>query len=120
MLRTRARHKRALIESPSTAHPPSGVRPFVHAGINMTVNHSVLELIGNTPMVKAQHLDTGCCGLFFKLESANPGGSIKDRIGRKMIEAAEQAGQIKPGHTLGARPPRNTPIRRARGSPNSK
>ncbi len=66
----------------------------------MTVNHSVLELIGNTPMVKAQHLDTGCCELFFKLEAANPGGSIKDRIGLKMIEAAEKAGRIAPGDTL--------------------
>src|SRR3546814_16263171 len=41
-----------------------------------------------------------CCELFFKLESANPGGSIKDRIGLKMIEAAEKAGAIKPGDTL--------------------
>lgn len=66
----------------------------------MTVNNSVLELIGNTPMVKAQRLDTGCCELFLKLEAANPGGSIKDRIGLKMIEAAEKAGKIKPGDTL--------------------
>src|SRR3546814_7470319 len=43
---------------------------------------------------------SGCCELFFKLESANPGGSIKDRIGLKMIEAAEKAGAIKPGDTL--------------------
>src|SRR3546814_15209845 len=47
MLPTRAGHRRSLIESPSTAHPLSCVRPFAHAGINMTVNHSVLELIGN-------------------------------------------------------------------------
>lgn len=66
----------------------------------MTVNNSVLELIGNTPMVKAQRLGTGCCELFLKLEAANPGGSIKDRIGLKMIEAAEKAGKIKPGDTL--------------------
>src|SRR3546814_1199024 len=69
MLPTRAGHRRSLIESPSTAHPLSCVRPFAHAGINMTVNHSVLELIGNTPMVQAQHLDTGCCELFFTLRS---------------------------------------------------
>ena len=66
----------------------------------MTIHGSVLELIGRTPIVKAQHLDTGCCELFLKLESANPGGSIKDRIGLSMIESAEQAGRIKPGDTL--------------------
>lgn len=66
----------------------------------MTTHSSVLELIGDTPVVKAQRLDTGVCELFFKLESANPGGSIKDRIGMSMIEAAERRGDIKPGDTL--------------------
>ncbi|GLQ48061.1 cystathionine beta-synthase [Dyella lipolytica] len=66
----------------------------------MSVNASVLELIGNTPLVRAQRLDTGRCELFLKLESANPGGSIKDRIGLSMIEGAEKAGKIKPGATL--------------------
>ncbi|TWI02986.1 cystathionine beta-synthase [Luteimonas cucumeris] len=66
----------------------------------MSTHSSVLELIGETPIVKAQHLDTGVCELFFKLESANPGGSIKDRIGMSMIEAAERRGDIRPGDTL--------------------
>ena len=66
----------------------------------MTIHNSVLDLIGHTPMVKSQRLDTGVCELFFKLESANPGGSIKDRIGLSMIESAEAAGKIKPGDTL--------------------
>ena len=66
----------------------------------MTIAKSVLELIGATPMVKAQRLDTGRCELYLKLESANPGGSIKDRIGLSMIEGAERAGRIKPGATL--------------------
>ncbi|HET8898384.1 MAG TPA: pyridoxal-phosphate dependent enzyme [Rhodanobacteraceae bacterium] len=66
----------------------------------MTVQTSVLELIGNTPMIRAQRLDCGPCELYFKLESANPGGSIKDRIGLSMIEGAERAGKIKPGATL--------------------
>ena len=61
---------------------------------------SVLELIGRTPMVRARRLDTGRCELFLKLESANPGGSVKDRIGLSMIEGAERAGKIKPGATL--------------------
>jgi cystathionine beta-synthase len=66
----------------------------------MTVNHSILELIGRTPMLKTQRLDTGVCELFLKLENTNPGGSIKDRIGLSMIEGAERAGKIRPGATL--------------------
>ncbi|MBT2745062.1 MULTISPECIES: pyridoxal-phosphate dependent enzyme [unclassified Lysobacter] len=66
----------------------------------MAIHSSVLELIGNTPIVKAQRLDAGVCELYLKLESQNPGGSIKDRIGLSMIEAAEKAGRIKPGDTL--------------------
>jgi len=66
----------------------------------MTISPSVLELIGGTPMVQTQRLDTGRCALFLKLESANPGGSIKDRIGLSMIEGAERAGKIRPGATL--------------------
>ena len=66
----------------------------------MTVHTSVLSLIGDTPMIRAQHLDTGVCELYLKLEAANPGGSIKDRIGLRMIEAAEARGELKPGATL--------------------
>jgi cystathionine beta-synthase len=66
----------------------------------MSVHESVLELIGETPIVKARNLDTGPCELYLKLECQNPGGSIKDRIGMSMIDAAERAGKIKPGDTL--------------------
>ena len=66
----------------------------------MAIHSSVLELIGETPIVKAQRLDAGVCELYLKLESSNPGGSIKDRIGMSMIEAAEQRGDLKPGATL--------------------
>ena len=58
---------------------------------------NVLETIGNTPMVEARRLDAGPCRLFLKLENQNPGGSIKDRIGRSMIEAAERDGSLEPG-----------------------
>jgi cystathionine beta-synthase len=61
---------------------------------------SVLALIGNTPMVELEGFATGPCRLFVKLENANPGGSIKDRIARSMIEAAEADGRLKPGGTL--------------------
>ena len=66
----------------------------------MTAAQNVLELVGNTPLVKVNHLDTGLCELYLKLESHNPGGSIKDRIALSMIEAAEREGKIKPGGTL--------------------
>lgn len=60
----------------------------------------ILDLVGNTPLVRINRLDTGCCTLLVKLESQNPGGSIKDRIARSMIEAAEQSGQLQPGGTI--------------------
>ena len=60
----------------------------------------ILQLIGNTPLVTLRRMDAGCCELLVKLESHNPGGSIKDRIGRSMIEAAERAGAIGPGSIL--------------------
>jgi cystathionine beta-synthase len=53
-----------------------------------------LELIGGTPMLRVTRLDTGPCQLYLKLESQNPGGSIKDRIGRSMIDAAERDGRL--------------------------
>ncbi len=57
-------------------------------------------MIGNTPMMELTRLDTGPCRLFVKLENQNPGGSIKDRIGRSMIEAAEADGSLPPGGTI--------------------
>ena len=75
-----------------TASMPSSPAP--------SVAPDVLELIGNTPLVKVNHLDTGPCELFLKLESQNPAGSIKDRIALSLISAAERDGLLKPGGTL--------------------
>jgi cystathionine beta-synthase len=61
---------------------------------------NVLDLIGNTPLVEAARMDAGPCRLFLKLEHHNPGGSIKDRIARSMIEDAERQGKIKPGSLI--------------------
>ena len=61
---------------------------------------AVLDLIGNTPLIEVTRLDTGPCQLFLKLELQNPGGSIKDRVGLWMIEAAERSGQLKPCNTI--------------------
>jgi cysteine synthase A len=57
---------------------------------------TILATIGNTPSVRMNRL-FGAAEVWIKLERANPGGSIKDRIGVAMIEAAEGAGQLKPG-----------------------
>src|SRR3954447_22506377 len=61
---------------------------------------TVLDLIGETPLVEVTRLERGPCRLFLKLESANPSGSLKDRPARSMIEAAEADGQLKPGGTI--------------------
>ncbi|MGF7008946.1 pyridoxal-phosphate dependent enzyme [Aminobacter sp. BE322] len=61
---------------------------------------SALDLIGDTPIVELRRFDTGPCRLFIKLESQNPGGSIKDRIALSMIAAAEHAGKLKRGGTI--------------------
>jgi cystathionine beta-synthase len=61
---------------------------------------SVLDLIGETPLIEVTRIDRGPCRLFLKLESANPSGSIKDRPARTMIEAAEADGRLKPGGTI--------------------
>jgi len=60
----------------------------------------ILDLIGNTPLVEVTRMDAGKCRLFLKMESQNPGGSIKDRIGLSMIAAAEKDGKLKPGGTI--------------------
>jgi cystathionine beta-synthase len=77
----------------------SGIR-MGNLPMNLAARPAVLELIGNTPLTEVTRLDTGCCQLFLKLESQNPAGSIKDRIGLAMIEAAEQDGRLKPGGTV--------------------
>ena len=62
---------------------------------------NILEVIGNTPMVRLQQVSRGLRPIMLaKLEYLNPGGSVKDRIGITMLEAAERAGQIKPGGTV--------------------
>ena len=61
---------------------------------------SVLDLIGETPLIEVTRIDRGPCRLFLKLESANPSGSLKDRPARTMIEAAEADGRLKPGGTI--------------------
>ena len=65
------------------------------------IKNSVLEAIGNTPMVRLKNIgkSTGCEYLA-KCEYMNAGGSVKDRIGKRMVEEAQKSGRIKPGDTL--------------------
>ncbi len=66
----------------------------------MKVYDNVLDMVGATPMLRLSQFNTGPCTLYLKLETQNPGGSIKDRIGRSMIEEAERRGDLKPGTTI--------------------
>jgi cystathionine beta-synthase len=80
---------------------PAGARPAAPAFDRLTPPvASVLDLVGQTPMVELQGFDTGRCRLFLKLESQNPGGSIKDRIAVSMIRDAEGRGLLQPGGTI--------------------
>jgi cysteine synthase A len=65
------------------------------------IYENICELIGDTPIVRLNRLaESGWADLLVKLEYFNPGGSIKDRIGLSMIEAAEADGRLKPGGTI--------------------
>src|SRR5213080_5023085 len=67
----------------------------------MTIHTSVLELIGGTPLVRLNRLPKpGGATVVAKIESRNPGGSVKDRIAMAMIEDAEKSGALKPGGTI--------------------
>ncbi|MDF2700937.1 MAG: cysteine synthase [Haloplasmataceae bacterium] len=61
---------------------------------------SIDKTIGNTPIIKLDNLPVDYADVFVKLEFFNPGGSVKDRIALKMITAAEENGEIKPGDTI--------------------
>src|SRR3954471_22790242 len=61
---------------------------------------NILETIGNTPHIRINRLFGDKAEVWMKSERANPGGSIKDRIGLAMIEDAERSGKLKPGGTI--------------------
>ena len=68
--------------------------------MDMDIKDSLLDMIGGTPMLQLKSLDTGPCSLFVKMESNNPGGSIKDRVGLAIIEEAEKSGELQEGGTI--------------------
>ena len=64
-------------------------------------HENILSTIGNTPMVRLNRIASGLsCTVLAKCEFMNPGGSVKDRIGIRMLYDAERAGKIKPGGTI--------------------
>ncbi len=68
---------------------------------SVTVYDNICQVIGNTPVVRLHRIPkNGWPEMLVKLESFNPGGSVKDRIGLSMIEAAERQGRLKPGGTI--------------------
>jgi cystathionine beta-synthase len=66
----------------------------------MEIYENILETLGNTPLVKIGRIFSGPATLAAKVESFNPGASVKDRIGPALIEAGEKSGQLKPGGTI--------------------
>jgi cystathionine beta-synthase len=71
------------------------------SGREIEIADSVLDLVGNTPLVRLARVGAGLdCTLAAKLETTNPGGSVKDRPAVAMIDAAERAGLLKPGGTI--------------------
>src|SRR5262252_10003079 len=70
----------------------------------MEVHDSLVELVGNTPLVRLRRvtrvLGAGAPAVLAKVEYFNPGGSVKDRIALRMVEAAERSGQLRPGGTI--------------------
>ena len=61
---------------------------------------TIIDLIGNTPIIEVTNMETGPCRLFLKLESLNPGGSIKDRPAKYMIDEAERLEKISQGSLI--------------------
>lgn len=67
----------------------------------MTIHNSLSELIGNTPLVKLNRVTDGIkAAIAVKVEYFNPGGSSKDRIAERIIDAAERSGELKPGGVI--------------------
>lgn len=75
--------------------------PGVYEVLHMNYYDSMQELIGNTPLVKINNIELPeNVNLFVKLELYNPAGSVKDRVGKAMLDDAEERGLIKPGGTI--------------------
>jgi len=77
------------------------IEDTAEAVVSMEAHKTILDVIGNTPLVRLNKVSQGLKPtIFAKLENLNPGGSVKDRIGIAMVERAEQKGLLRPGGTI--------------------
>jgi cysteine synthase B len=74
--------------------------PAMAGGQQVELAHSLLDLVGHTPLVRLSRLSPHGVSIYAKLEGQNPTGSIKDRVAKAMIEAAEASGELEPGREL--------------------
>jgi len=88
------------LETPLTDDATVILLPAMAGGERATSAPSLLELVGNTPLVELPRLAPAGIRLYAKLEGQNPTGSIKDRIAKAMIEKAEAEGELTPGRAL--------------------
>src|SRR5437660_10489073 len=89
------------VDVPVDAHEGVDVEPLTDPGPAMEAAGSLLDLVGDTPMVRLDRIGRSLnCHLLGKLEFLNPGGSVKDRPAVAMVDAAERAGLIGPGGTI--------------------
>src|SRR3954453_14504210 len=112
--RSTRRHS-ASPADPSSLSPIRSADPSPSGGRRLpTMPRSyptILDLVGDTPVVRLQRIvPEGAATVLVKLEYLNPGGSVKDRIGLRMIEAAEREGHLKPGGTIVEPPSGNTGV----------
>jgi cystathionine beta-synthase len=88
-------------DPPARIHDGVPVAPITDPGRRMEAADSLLDLVGNTPLVRLDRIGRNLsCHLLAKLELLNPGGSVKDRPAVAMVEAAERAGRLRPGGTI--------------------
>src|SRR4029077_21140935 len=92
-----ARLARPIPQPPACCMPAC---PEISLG-DVAYYESVVDLIGNTPLVRLRTVTAGLSPtLVAKVEYVNPGGSVKDRIAVRMIQAAEESGELRPGGTI--------------------
>src|SRR5438445_12259379 len=79
----------------------TGIDPLLPAPAGPAMHDTILQSIGRTPLVRLRHVAQGLSvPVYVKVESANPGGSVKDRVAVAMIQDAERRGLLRPGGTI--------------------